>query len=243
MVPPGGYPGCPASVSTQPEVYFSFKNIERHTAVLEDFGMKFADVETRSQDLVRPAAQRRNLEFTHRAGQRIPRQRHEAVHHQIRVRRARRQLVTPIVRRSGEGPIYGMQARIDDQRGRASQLTQKHPPSGFIVTVQTQLLAQCCGIQSPSVVEGWVGAETSKLRQVGPFLLERGLKVASRYRFLQKTCNVEIRGTGSTRCGVHIEDGGSPAHWCGALIGGKRRRPGGGEYGTKLEICARHGGE
>jgi hypothetical protein len=33
-------------------------------------------------------------------------------------------------------------------------------------------------------------AETAKLRQVGPFLLERGLKVTPRYRFLQKTCNV-----------------------------------------------------
>src|ERR1700679_2462984 len=230
MMPPGGYLGCPASVRSQPEVYFSFKNIERHTTVLEDFGMKFADVETRSQDLLRPAAQRLNLEFTHRAGQRIPRKCHEAVHHQIGVRRARRQLLTQIVGRSGEGPIHGMQARIDDQRGRASQLAQKHPPSGFIVTVQTQLLAQGCGIQSPSIVEGWVGAETSKLRQVGPLLLECGLKVTTGYRFLQKTRNVEIRGTGGTRCGVHIEDGGSPAVRCGALVGGKRGRPGGGGY-------------
>src|SRR3984885_4731584 len=243
MLPPGGYFGCPASVSIQPELYFSFKNIERHTAVLEDFGMKFTDVETRSQDPLRPAAQRLNLEFAHRAGQRIPRQRHEAVHYQIGVLRARRQLLTQIVGRSGEGPIHGMQTRIHDQRGRASQLTQQHPPSGFIVTVQTQFLAQRGGIQSPSVVEGWVGAETSKPRQVGPLLLERGLKVTSRYRFLQKTCNVKIRGTGGTRCGVHIEDGGSPAHWCRVLVGRKRRRPGGGSDGTNLEICAREGGE
>src|ERR1700722_12529718 len=189
MMPPGGYLGCSASVSSQPEVYFSFKNIERHTTVLEDFGMKLMDVETRSQDLLRPAAQRLNLEFTHRAGQRIPRQRHGAVHHQIGVLRARRQLLTQIVGRPGEGPIYGMQTRIHDQRGGASQLAQKHQPSGFIVTVQTQFLAESCGIQSPSLVEGWVGAETSKTRQVGPLLLKRGLKVTSRYRFLQKTSN------------------------------------------------------
>ena len=55
-------------------LHFRLENVERHGPVLEDLGMKLADIEARAQNCLRPSAQRLDLEFTHLAGQRIPRQ-------------------------------------------------------------------------------------------------------------------------------------------------------------------------
>ena len=134
--------------------------------------MKFADIEARTQRLLRMGTQRLEFEFTDLARQCVPRQRYEAVGHQIRIGRIHAQLRAKILGRLRAAPVLRMQSRVHDQGGRAFQLPGECAPFCFIVAVHTQLVAERRRVQSPAFDEEW----RFENAPVWPFAMTAGME-------------------------------------------------------------------
>ena len=148
--------------------------------------MEFARIETVAECGHRTAAQRLQLEFTDLVGQRLPRHRDVAFDFDGRIGFADRRRLTHLRNRLFARPALGMQTGIDDKAVGAPDLGCKASKILVWIGVDTDIMTQRFGVETPAFDISGLATEATEGRQTSQFLLQRNLEVMPRNRFVQE---------------------------------------------------------
>ncbi len=147
--------------------------------------MKPAEVELRTEPLLRAASQREQALLAHLVGERLPGPGDVAVHLELDLGVGERAVVAQTSDRLVPRPAHRVHASVDHQPAGAPHL-ERQPAKALIgVAIDPHVLAELFGIESPAFdVRGYV-VVAAELRQVCQLLAERDLEVVPRYAFVQ----------------------------------------------------------